>query len=128
MFRLIFFLFGIVCGFVAAIFVLPIPGKTFFNKMSKLPNSAKDLIDDGLDLAVSLSKILLGVYQELKIRLAEALEVAHDRTESMRRELESKSIVEELVEDSSGHKKTMQKVMDKIGDKMLSHREEAKSV
>ncbi len=128
MFRLIFFLFCIVRGFVAAIFVLPIPGKTFFNKMSKLPNSAKDLIDDGLDLAVSLSKILLGVYQELKIRLAEALEVAHDRTESMRRELESKSIVEELVEDSSGHKKTMQKVMDKIGDKMLSRREEAKSV
>jgi hypothetical protein len=63
--RFLFFLGGIVAGFMAAIFLLPLPGKTFFNRMSRLPNGVKNLIDDGLELGNAFLKIGLTIYKEL---------------------------------------------------------------
>jgi hypothetical protein len=66
MLRFLFFLGGIVAGFMAAIFLLPLPGKTFFNRMSRLPNGVKNLIDNGLDLGNAFLKIGLTIYKELR--------------------------------------------------------------
>lgn len=90
MFRFIFFLFGIFAGFIAAIFILPVQGKTFFNKMSQLPKSSQDLIDDCVNLSVSLSKIAIGFVEDLKFRVAESSKVAEKAMEAVREKKEIK--------------------------------------
>jgi hypothetical protein len=76
MLRFLIFVWGIALGFATAIFVLPIPGRTFFNKMSKLPVKLKDLIDNSIEIFVSLSKLGTGVYEDINLRLTEAIEEA----------------------------------------------------
>ena len=90
MFRLIFFLFGIVTGFITAILVLPVQGKTFFNKMSQLPKPSQNLIDDSISLIVSLSKIAIGFVDDLKYRIAESSKVAEKAMQAIREKKEIK--------------------------------------
>jgi gas vesicle protein len=77
-FRFLFFILGIVGGFAAALLVLPLPGRTFFNKMSRLPNSIKNLIDDSFSLGISLIKIGFGLYEDFQSKFEEALSAAKD--------------------------------------------------
>lgn len=67
-FRFIAFIIGIVSGFSAALFVLPLPGKTFFNKMSRLNPQAKNLIDDSIDLISAIFKVSLTLSKEIAYR------------------------------------------------------------
>ncbi len=89
MIRFFLFIIGIISGIVTAIFVLPIPGKTFFNKMSRLPTGVKSLIDDSIDLGVSFWKLVIGLTDDLGIRLRESLESVKNKTEQMREQLEA---------------------------------------
>lgn len=90
MFRFIFFLFGIIAGFITAILVLPVQGKTFFNKMSQLPKPTQDLIDECINLTVSLSKIAIGFVEDLKYRVAESSKVAEKAMQAIREKKEIK--------------------------------------
>lgn len=90
MFRFIFFLFGIIAGFITAILVLPIHGKTFFNKMSQLPKPSQDLIDECINLTVSLGKIAIGFVEDLKYRVAESSKVAEKAMQAIREKKEIK--------------------------------------
>ncbi len=89
MIRFFLFVLGTIAGLVAAIFVLPIPGKTFFNKMSRLPTGVKSLIDDSMDLGISFWKLIIGFSDDIGIRLRESLESAKNKTDHMREQLEA---------------------------------------
>lgn len=69
--RFLIFITGIISGFMFALFVFPLPGKTFFNKMSKLPNSTKNLIDDSISLATAFFRLMFTSYKEGSQRLKE---------------------------------------------------------
>ena len=84
MFRLVFFLLGILTGFIAAIFFLPLQGKTFFNKMSQLPKPVQDLIDDGINIIISFSKMTVGLVEDLKYRVVESSKVAEKAMQAVR--------------------------------------------
>lgn len=86
MFRFLIFIGGITLGFMTAIFVLPMPGRTFFNKMSKLPKNLKDIIDHGLGIAISLVKLGSGVYEDVNLRLKEAVEEAQSKIDELKSE------------------------------------------
>jgi hypothetical protein len=73
MFRFFSFIFGIAAGFTLALVVLPIPGKTFFNRMSKLPPSAKDLIDHSMSLGISFFKLAFAVGKEFNHRFSDIM-------------------------------------------------------
>jgi len=75
---------GILAGFIAAIFVLPIQGKTFFNKMSQLPKSIQNLIDDCINIVISLSKTTVGLVEDLKYRVVESSRVAEKAMQAVR--------------------------------------------
>lgn len=81
LFRLVFFVFGTVSGFVIALLVLPIPGKTLFNKMSKLPNNVKKLIDDTIDFSSAFFNLINAIgrtfYQEY-LQLAKKIQTRID--------------------------------------------------
>lgn len=94
MFRLLTFMIGAIAGVAAAIFILPIPGKTFFNKMARLPKGSKDLIDDTIDLSISFFKLCLGFASNLTDKVGEALTVAKDRADAVREEFEAKKELE----------------------------------
>ncbi len=99
MIRFFLFIIGIISGLVAAIFVLPIPGKTFFNKMSRLPTGVKTLIDDSMDLGISFWKLVIGLSEDFGIRLRESLESAKSKTEKMREQLEANRKRERHIKD-----------------------------
>ncbi len=99
MIRFFLFILGIISGLVAAIFVLPIPGKTFFNKMSRLPTGVKSLIDDSMDLGISFWKLIIGLSDDLGIRLRESLEGAKNKTDQMREQLEANRKREQHLKD-----------------------------
>jgi|GEM_PF-2733471 len=99
MIRFFLFILGIVSGLVTAIFVLPIPGKTFFNKMSRLPTGVKTLIDDSIDLGISFWKLIIGLSDDMGIRLRESLESAKTKTEQMREQLEANRKREQHTKD-----------------------------
>ncbi len=82
-------------GLIAALIVLPVPGKTFFNKLSRLPNNIKDLIDDSLDILDSLSRLLQTVGGELGHRTIRTAKTAIKKSN----ELKDKLITEELIEE-----------------------------
>ena len=97
MFRLMIFILGAIFGVVAAIFILPLPGKTFFNKMSRLPKGTKNLIDDSIDLAISFWKLCLGVVSEITQKADAAIKAAKEKAELVRIELEERKESEESV-------------------------------
>lgn len=74
MFRFISFIFGIAAGFALALAVLPLPGKTFFNKMSKLPPTAKDLIDNSINLGISAFRLASTAGKEFNHRFSDVLD------------------------------------------------------
>lgn len=82
MLRLVLFIFGIVTGFVAALIAIPLPGKTFFNRMSKLPVGARDLVDNSIDLSLAILRVVSNSVKE----------IAHD----IRKKLESMKTNESL--------------------------------
>ncbi len=114
MVRFFLFLLGTVAGFIAAIFVLPIPGKTFFNKMSRLPNGVKTLIDDGIELGVSFWKLLIGISEDLGLRLRESLESAKVKTEKVHEQLEANRKREHHIQD------ILNSDVDEIGDEVAN--------
>lgn len=57
--KFILFVLGAVIGFIAALFILPLPGNTFFNKMYRLPSTVKDFIDDAIELFSSVLRLYL---------------------------------------------------------------------
>lgn len=105
--RLILFLFGICLGMAAAIAALPLPGKTFFNRMSKLPRGVRSLIDNGIDLAISITQLASSIARELGMRTSRVAELTKDKFGQIKRDieierLESESLkYKEKTEDSS---------------------------
>lgn len=77
-FRFLFFVFGLAAGFAAAIMFLPLPGKTFFNRMSRLPNGIKLLIDNSIDLSLACLRLGLTVYKETNIKINQSID--HTKT------------------------------------------------
>lgn len=69
--RFAVFISGIIGGFLCALFIFPLPGKTFFNKMSKLPESSKNLIDDSISLGTAFFRLMFTSYKEGSQRLKE---------------------------------------------------------
>ncbi len=112
MIRLLLFILGTIAGLVSAIFVLPIPGKTFFNKMSRLPTGVKTLIDDSIDLGISFWKLIIGLSEDFGIRLRESLETAKTKTERMRLQLEVNRKREQHIKDIVAND-------DEIGDEIV---------
>ncbi len=74
-FKFLFFIFGIISGFMLALVVVPLPGKTFFNRMSKLPTSAKDLIDNSIGLGVSLGRMVFTLSKELNHKVRDGINI-----------------------------------------------------
>jgi hypothetical protein len=73
MFRFLSFVFGIAAGFTLALVLLPIPGKTFFNRMSRLPSSAKDLVDHSISLGISFFRLVFVVGKEFNHRFSDII-------------------------------------------------------
>jgi len=106
MFRLITFLFAAVMGLIGFLMFAPIPGKTFFNRLSRLPKNVRDLIDDVLEIFSLLSKLFHIAGDEFGERAIRALKVAKlkidEHNESslkddlIKEELERKEEVEEI--------------------------------
>ncbi len=86
-FKFLFFIFGIVSGFMLALVVIPLPGKTFFNRMSKLPTSAKDLIDHSISLGVALGRLVFTVSKEINHKLRETYNKAKSKLVLMQEKL-----------------------------------------
>jgi hypothetical protein len=76
MLRFLSFIAGAVLGFAMAIAYLPIPGKTFYNKMSRLPEGIQNIIDDSIDIGTSFGKIFMSFTEELRFRFVESTKVA----------------------------------------------------
>ena len=76
MFRLITILFGALLGLVGFIMFAPIPGKTFFNKLSRLPKNVRNLIDDVLEIFGLATKLCHIMGDEFGERAIRALKVA----------------------------------------------------
>ncbi len=68
--RFILFVISAALGFLVAILILPFPGKTFFNKMYKLPNRAKVFVDDSIALISSFLRVCFSVLSWLARALA----------------------------------------------------------
>lgn len=94
MFRFFSFVFGICAGFIAAVFVLPIPSKTFFNKMSKLPKEAKDLVDDTLDLNEACTNLAFSVAEALSYRMRRASKAIQDKAVALKDQTQKEKMAE----------------------------------
>lgn len=86
LFKLVSFSIGICVGVVTALNILPIPGNTIFNKMSRLPNGLKSLIDDAIEvwgsffnLAFAVSKDSYLQFQNLKKKVQVRLKKVEER-------------------------------------------------
>ena len=62
-----------ISGFIAALVILPLPGKTFFNRMSNLPPSAKALIDNSIELGVAVGRLAFNVSRDLNQKIREGI-------------------------------------------------------
>jgi len=95
------FLIGIIFGFVAAVMILPLPGKTFFNKLSKLPKGSRAFVDDAIELGLSFVNLCQGVAEDMREKILAAAEVARNKADEVREELEEntdESIEKERIE------------------------------
>ena len=86
--RFILFLFGICLGMAAAIAALPLPGKTFFNRMSKLPRGVRSLIDNGIDLAISITQLISSITRELSMKTGQMAQVTKEKFGQIKRDIE----------------------------------------
>ena len=84
MIRFILFIFGIGLGFIAAIAMLPLPGKTFFNRMSKLPPKARDLIDNGINLGISFFRLAATSFREFAHETNRVLENTKEKIQDLK--------------------------------------------
>ena len=84
--RLILFLFGICLGMAAAIAALPLPGKTFFNRMSKLPKGVRSLIDNGIDLSISITQLISSVAREVAMKTGQVANLTKEKFGQIKRE------------------------------------------
>ncbi len=86
-FRFLLFIAGIVAGFLTALVVLPLPGKTFFNRMSKLPPTAKDLIDNSIGLGVAVFRVGMSAGKEINLKCSEAYKFSKVKLEQINAQL-----------------------------------------
>lgn len=93
--RFVFFLFGICLGMAAAIAALPLPGKTFFNRMSKLPRGARSLIDNGIDLSISITQLVATCARELGTKSTEIAELTKEKFAQIKRSIEIEKLESE---------------------------------
>lgn len=108
MFRFFSFIFGIAAGFTLALVVLPIPGKTFFNRMSKLPTTAQDLIDNSINLGISFFRVVFAAGKEINHHFNNIM----DKTKVKIDELNAKYLEElsKLQAKKNGNSKKQQEV------------------
>lgn len=52
--------------------------------MSQLPKPVQDLIDDGINVIISFSKMTVGLVEDLKYRLVESSKVAEKAMQAVR--------------------------------------------
>jgi hypothetical protein len=78
-FKFLLFIAALVSGFMVALVVLPLPGKTFFNRMSQLPPSAKDLIDHSIGLGVAIGRLVFNLSRELNLQLRESISLTRSK-------------------------------------------------
>lgn len=86
--RFILFLFGICLGMAAAIAALPLPGKTFFNRMSKLPRGVRSLIDNGIDLAISIIQLMSSFAREVGMKTNQVADLTKEKFGQIKRNIE----------------------------------------
>lgn len=98
--RFILFLFGICLGMAAAIAALPLPGKTFFNRMSKLPKGVRSLIDNGIDLAIAVTKLLSSFAREIGMKTSQVADLTKEKFGQIKRDIE----IERLESESLKYK------------------------
>jgi hypothetical protein len=82
------FVGGIVLGFAAAVAMLPLPGKTFFNRMSKLPPKARDLIDNTIDVGISFFCFTSSLVKEVSYKANKALNKGKIKLEEIKQNYE----------------------------------------
>ena len=104
MIRFILFLFGICLGMAAAIAALPLPGKTFFNRMSKLPKGARSLIDNGIDLAISVIQLISSCARELGNKTSQMADLTKAKFAQIKRDIE----IERLERESSIYRENVE--------------------
>ena len=102
--RFILFIFGICLGMAAAIAALPLPGKTFFNRMSKLPKSVRSLIDNGIDLAISITNLLSSFTREISNKTNQFAQTTRDKFGQIKRDVE----IERLEAESLKYKEKVE--------------------
>lgn len=90
---------------MAALAVLPVPGKTFFNKLSKLPKNVRALIDDSLELCESVSKVFFILTEELGRSIFKAAKTAKLKSEMLKEQLATQEIIQEELEREANEKK-----------------------
>ncbi len=86
--RFIFFILGTCLGLAAAIAALPLPGKTFFNRMSKLPKGARSLIDNAIDLAISITQLISSLARDLAIKTNEVAQASKEKFKDIKDKIE----------------------------------------
>lgn len=87
-FKFLLFVFALVSGFMVALAVLPLPGKTFFNRMSQLPPSAKALIDNSIELGVSIGRLVFNLSRELDQRFREGFSFTRSKITVIKEKIE----------------------------------------
>ncbi len=92
LFRLAIFAIGLTAGFLAALAVLPVPGKTYFNKMSKLPLSIRNLIDDTISLSINITKFLLSLFRESRQRAYDGAQILENKLDAYKHAIEESRI------------------------------------
>lgn len=72
----------------AAIAALPLPGKTFFNRMSKLPRAARTLIDNGIDLAIAVIQFISTIAREFGNKTSQVADLTKGKFNQIKRDIE----------------------------------------
>ena len=104
MLRLILFIFGICLGIASAIAALPLPGKTFFNRMSKLPRGIKSLIDNAIDLAISLIQLFSTLARDCSVKTGQLAVQTKEKFGQIKRDAE----MQRLENESSDYKEKIE--------------------
>jgi hypothetical protein len=85
--KFLLFILALVSGFMVALVVLPLPGKTFFNRMSQLPPSAKDLIDNTIGIGVAIGRLVFNLSKELNQKLREGVTLTRSKIALIREKI-----------------------------------------
>ena len=82
----------------AAIAALPLPGKTFFNRMSKLPKGVRSLIDNGIDLAITITRLVSSLAREFGMKTSQVADLTKEKFAQIKRDIEIKRLESESLE------------------------------